>query len=76
MQFQELKELKEILDKSNCPRSIHEGFFFLRGVIAGTQVAGPSVWLGWFFDGKEPTSESPEQAEHVMSNIMDVKVHY
>lgn len=72
MQSQDLKELKKTLQEINCPRSIHEVFFFLRGVIAGTQVAGPSVWFGWLFDGKEPTFDSQEQAQKLMGSIMGV----
>ncbi len=70
MQSQDLKELKQSLKEVNCPRSLHEIYFFLRGVIAGTQVAGPSVWIGWLFDGNKPEFESPEQAETVLGNVM------
>jgi hypothetical protein len=42
MQPQELKELKTSLKEVNCPRSLHEIYFFLTDVIVGTRVAGPS----------------------------------
>jgi hypothetical protein len=45
-------------------------YFFLRGVIAGTQVAGPSVWFGWLFDGNEPVFDSEEQMQKLMNNVM------
>ncbi len=70
MQSQQLKELKKILKEVNCPRSIHELCFFLRGVIAGTQVAGPSVWFGWLFDGEKPVFDSEEQMQKLMNNVM------
>jgi uncharacterized protein YecA (UPF0149 family) len=70
MQPQDLKELKQVLKELDCPRSIHEIYFFLRGVIAGTQVAGPSVWFGWLFDGNEPVFDSEEQMQKLMNHVM------
>ncbi len=75
MQFEGFKELKEILKEVNCPRSIHEIYFFLRGVIAGTQVAGPSVWFGWLFDGNKPVFDSEEQMQKLMNNVMGLWNH-
>jgi hypothetical protein len=54
MQSQILKELKQSLKELNCPRSLHELYFFLRGILAGTNLSMPSSWYGWLFDGNDP----------------------
>lgn len=70
MIFEGQKVLEQVLQETNCPKSIHEIYFFIRGLISGTNMAPPSAWFGWLFDGKEPVYDSQEQAQKLMGNIM------
>jgi uncharacterized protein YecA (UPF0149 family) len=70
MRFEGQRAFEQLLREVNCPKSIHEVYFFLRGLITGTHVSMPSTWFGWLFDGQEPVYDSMEQAQRFMGNIM------
>ncbi|MBI5183766.1 MAG: SEC-C domain-containing protein [Nitrospinae bacterium] len=69
LKFEGQKEFEQILKKIKCPRNIHEVYFFLRGMLAGTYMVKMADYFNWLFEGRKIEFDSEEEIKRFMNNF-------